>query len=399
VLAELASLGLQLRGFDAAQRQAEAAALAQRRQLESLMAASLEVRRETALDDVLAGIARAMATAVGFGRAAIWLTEEREGRPPVRLGNGVEPRRDHELEDVAVSLAATAGLSPSEAAHLGAAWSCLAQFAPLLRPAMRLSRSYLLDHRYFAEPPHLSGMVLPGLANQQWAEGTWHPDDSLTVPLEDREGNLLGLISMDEPLNRAVPTQEDCRSLEFFADQCALAVVESRRLQRARQEATSDPLTGLANRRGLLETGPPVVLRAQEAGAPCCALYVDIDHFKAVNDTFGHATGDQLIALVGRTVAGRLRRSDLFARYGGEEFVAILPGTDLRQAAKLAEEVRALVEEVTSTQMGPLLTARVSVGVSALRPGEDMQSLIDRADVALYDAKRSGRNRVCVVAG
>ncbi|HTV11038.1 MAG TPA: GGDEF domain-containing protein [Acidimicrobiales bacterium] len=397
-LAGLVHLGLELRRVEAAKRRAASVADAQRRQLEDLIAASLEVRGNSALEDVLSGIARAMASGVGFGRAAVWLLESRLGEPSVRLGRGVEPARDSSLKEIEISLAATVGISVAEAGRLSSAWGSLAQFAPVLRPEMRVSRSYLLDHRYFEEPAALVDIMLPAPDNEQWDEGTWHGEDSLTVPLEDREGNLLGLISMDEPLNRALPTREDCRCLEFFADQCALAVVESRRLEAALEEATTDDLTGLANRRGLLERADLVVLSTRRSGSTCSALYIDIDHFKDINDSFGHSTGDEVIASVGRTISHRLRRGDLIGRYGGEEFVVLLPNTNLEEATALAETIKELVAATEPIVVNPPLYLHVSVGVASLQPGDDMQSLLNAADAALYQAKRSGRNRVCVAS-
>lgn len=391
-LAGLAGLGLELSRIDAARRRAASVTEAQRRQLEDLISASLEVRGEAALENVLSGVVRAMASGVGFARAAVWLTGQSPGRGPARLGPGFSPRQDASLEEVPVHLAATVGLSASEAGLLSAGWTSLAMFAPIMRPDMRLSRSYLWDHRSCEYPAELRDKFLPGPPNPSWADGTWHSNDSLTVPLEDREGNLLGVISMDEPLNGALPTREDCRSLEFFADQCALAVVEARRLEAALEEATTDELTGLANRRALLERGPLIV----REGSACSALYIDIDHFKDVNDSFGHALGDEVIRAVGRIIAHRLRRGDLIARYGGEEFIVLLPFTHLEEATFLAEEIRRLVESSEPITVHPPLQLHVSIGVAAARPGDDTQSLLGAADTALYQAKRSGRNRICV---
>jgi diguanylate cyclase (GGDEF)-like protein len=123
-------------------------------------------------------------------------------------------------------------------------------------------------------------------------------------------------------------------------------------------------------------------------------LYIDIDHFKDVNDSFGHATGDEVIAAVGRSIANRLRRGDLMARYGGEEFVAVLPNTALDEAVALAEEIRHLVATSNFVAVNPPLQLHVSVGVAALRPGDDTQALLAAADAALYQAKRAGRDRV-----
>jgi diguanylate cyclase (GGDEF)-like protein len=395
-LAELAALSLEVGRVDAAGRRSAAVARAQRRQLEDMIAASLEVRGQAALDDALADIARAMATAVGFRRAAIYLLEPGAEGGGFRTGVGFAPAQDARLGGVAVSLAATVGLDQAEAERLNGCFTTLADFAPMMRPEMRVSRSYLFDHRFFDLPSEFREKlsIAPGVAG--CVEGMWHLEDSLTVPLEDRQGYLAGIISLDEPLNGALPTREDCRALELFADQCALAVAESRRLEAALEDATTDDLTGLANRRALMERAPELVRSATRDGSTCSALYFDIDHFKDINDSFGHATGDEVIGAVGRAIANRLRRGDLVARYGGEEFVAVLPKTGVEEAVALAEEIRRLVATATLVDVYPPLQLHVSVGVAGLRPGDDTQALLAAADAALYQAKRAGRDRVCV---
>ena len=280
---------------------------------------------------------------------------------------------------------ATAGLDPAEAAQLSKAVTSMAEFAPFMQPEMRLSRSYFFDHRLSRLPAELHDRLCVPEMPSDWVEGMWHPEDSLTVPLEDRDGNLLGVISIDEPLNRSRPTREDCRALELFADQCALAVVECGKLQAALEEATTDDLTGLVDRRGFLERAPGLVMQARRDGTTCSALFIDIDHFKMVNDNYGHATGDEVIATVAHTIAGRLRRGDLVARYGGEEFVAFLPDTPLDEATGLAEEIRRLV---THTRLPAADTALRPQG---LNRGPRPASRFNRGRRPVSPPQRPGR--------
>lgn len=394
-LAEITALGLDLERSSADERRCALSAEAERRQLENLISAGLQVRGEAGLDGVLADIARSMVSAVGFARAAIYLVDGTPGMPGVQISSGFEPSTDAQLSKVGVTLAATVGLAPSEEALLRS-FTCLGQFAPLMRPEMRLSRSYLFDHRLFELPAAVHDQLVPAVVADDWVDGMWHAEDSLTVPLLDRQGCVLGLISMDEPVDRCLPSREDCRALEFFADQCALAVVESRRLEAAKEEATTDLLTGLANRRAFLERAPTLVHASRLSGSACAALYIDIDRFKDINDSFGHAVGDEVIAAVGHAIAQRLRRGDLVARYGGEEFVALLPGTTLHEAAGLAEAIRKLVPLADLPEVNPPLEVHVSVGVACLRAGDDTAGLLAAADAALYRAKRTGRDRVCL---
>jgi diguanylate cyclase len=126
-------------------------------------------------------------------------------------------------------------------------------------------------------------------------------------------------------------------------------------------------------------------------------LMTDIDHFKAFNDTYGHLTGDQVLRLVAQSVKQNVKGQDIAARYGGEEFAVILPNTVLRSAVTVADHIRRAVmsKELMKRSTGEHLgRITISIGVASLRPGDNMQSLIGRADTCLYAAKRAGRNRV-----
>ncbi|GIX31055.1 MAG: hypothetical protein KatS3mg124_1527 [Porticoccaceae bacterium] len=166
-------------------------------------------------------------------------------------------------------------------------------------------------------------------------------------------------------------------------------------LARLREEAAHDPLTGLANRRTLVETLVREVARARRSGSSLAILLIDLDHFKAVNDRFGHRVGDRVLKEVAERIRARLRGQDLLARYGGEEFVAVLPDTDLAGAETVAEAIRRALADAPLQVRGLRVTA--SLGVAAA-PGEAPdpagERLLAAADRALYAAKRAGRNRV-----
>src|SRR6187455_840704 len=162
--------------------------------------------------------------------------------------------------------------------------------------------------------------------------------------------------------------------------------------------ATIDRLTGVANRQALLAYLFTEVERATRYGRPLCVAFVDIDHFKAVNDSYGHAAGDTVLRGVAQTVAENLRASDLIGRYGGEEFMLILTETDVEEGAALSEKLRELVERKRFAIEGnPELSVTVSIGIAGgtglqLR----METLVRDADAAMYSAKSLGRNQTYI---
>jgi diguanylate cyclase (GGDEF)-like protein/hemerythrin-like metal-binding protein/PAS domain S-box-containing protein len=153
--------------------------------------------------------------------------------------------------------------------------------------------------------------------------------------------------------------------------------------------AHTDALTGIGNRRMLETRLDEEVVRAQRYAHPLAVAFIDIDHFKRVNDTLGHDAGDAAIAKVAHSLKAALRECDIIGRWGGEEFLAILIETNLLDAAEVVERMRKAVSEATAADAAPVT---VSVGLACLRPGEDKHALIRRADKALYAAKASGRN-------
>ena len=187
------------------------------------------------------------------------------------------------------------------------------------------------------------------------------------------------------------------RPSKFFADQCAVAVTNARRYEEMKAEALTDSLTGLANRRALDAAVVREIARPRRDATPCTVLFIDIDRFKDINDSVGHAVGDSVLQAVGCGLRDRLRRGDLLARYGGEEFVALLPDTDLQAALRVAEVLRRRIASLDFRSLAGGLPVRVSIGVAQL--SEELMSaglLVSAADSAMYEAKRQGRNRVVV---
>jgi diguanylate cyclase (GGDEF)-like protein len=162
-----------------------------------------------------------------------------------------------------------------------------------------------------------------------------------------------------------------------------------------RSDAVIDPLTGMLNRKALAVRVQELSQQSSVTGEPVGVIVADLDRFKQVNDTRGHATGDAVLTAVAYVLRKQLRAFDLAYRLGGEEFLILVPGSDLAHTAELAERLR---ERVCASPVGEGVHVTMSLGVGASQQGEcfNYASVFSVADAALYRAKRSGRNRVCV---
>jgi diguanylate cyclase (GGDEF)-like protein len=165
-------------------------------------------------------------------------------------------------------------------------------------------------------------------------------------------------------------------------------------LSEALTSAKLDPLTGLLTRVALDEQLAAAAERSHRAGLPFSVVMLDIDHFKRVNDTWGHEAGDRVLVAVAKAVQGAIRGTDRAVRYGGEEMTVTLPGADKQAARVVAERIRSAVEAQDHTEISPDLRVTVSAGCALLPPGQTMTEALAAADKALYRAKDKGRNRV-----
>lgn len=174
-------------------------------------------------------------------------------------------------------------------------------------------------------------------------------------------------------------------------------------LDALRQTTLTDDLTGLGNRKQLLQEGPRLIDSALRAGKRVSLLMLDLDHFKAVNDTHGHAAGDAVLTAFAELLGREVRQSDIFARVGGEEFVVLAPNAGATAAGELAERIREAVAALTVQSGEVSLSLTVSIGVATLAPEPDgaasglrapLEALMAAADEAMYEAKKNGRNRV-----
>lgn len=207
------------------------------------------------------------------------------------------------------------------------------------------------------------------------------------APLKSREGFNLGTLCVIDHIPRRVNAHE----ISLLKDMAAIVVDE----MELRKRAGTDVLTGLYTRRMIDEIAAHEIARARRGNQPFAAALIDIDKFKTVNDTFGHAAGDAVLRMIGPACRKSLRTTDMIARYGGEEIVILLPETDLKQAAPVLDRVRRDVMALLVPELGGRWVVTASIGAAELSPeDENIADMLVRADAALYRAKESGRNRV-----
>lgn len=208
------------------------------------------------------------------------------------------------------------------------------------------------------------------------------------LPLTGQRRNL-GVLAL------SAVKAEDKDKITILANQFALALRRVRLYQDLERLAITDSLTEVHTRRYVLERFEEERLRAQARKMHMAFLMIDIDFFKTYNDKYGHLTGDQLLREIALIVKAHIREIDIVGRYGGEEFCVVLPDTDYSGAGYVAERIRSAVAETTIKAYDTTTKATLSVGISVYpQDGKKMSELIDKADWALYRAKKQGRNRV-----
>ncbi|HWH31499.1 MAG TPA: sensor domain-containing diguanylate cyclase, partial [Egibacteraceae bacterium] len=238
------------------------------------------------------------------------------------------------------------------------------------------------------------------------AQGELVGVQQITVPLLGR-GRTLGVLSLTRDAPELPFSADDLDAIQTFAGQASGAIENVMLHHEARRLSVTDALTGLWNFRYLQLQAERELESSERFDRPMSLLICDLDHFKSVNDEFGHQVGDDVLVEVAARLRDATRVPDVVARYGGEEFVVLLPGTDPEGAAATAERIRAAVADVPVTTSAirrdghPLeLQVTCSVGVATHpRDGRTVAALLRSADAAMYNAKRGGRNRVVVAAG
>ncbi len=211
------------------------------------------------------------------------------------------------------------------------------------------------------------------------------------APIVNEQGEPRGILASFEDVTQLEKKKNELGELVKHLHRSSAAI--QRQNRDLEQLANHDPLTGCKNRRSFFDNFHTLWLAAKRYEMPISAIMVDIDHFKSINDTYGHSVGDDVLRVVSSTLQSPLREADILCRYGGEEFAVVLPNTDIEQAVAVAERLRSAISQA---QM-PVAKLRVtaSLGVSVISEATlDPQEMLDQADKGLYVAKRQGRDQV-----
>ena len=210
-------------------------------------------------------------------------------------------------------------------------------------------------------------------------------------------GKLYGTVNFSsvracEPFSR-----DDLVFMQLLADTVGYEIHQNAMRNQLSLRASPDELTGLANRRATMESLRWQMAYSLRSGVPLAVLSLDLDYFKSINDTWGHAGGDQVLLGFARLLRAVTREVDLCGRLGGEEFIVVLPDTDAGGGTVVGDRLRRRLAETPMSVLGSeSVTVTVSAGLTELQPGDTLESMLNRVDRALYQAKQSGRDRLCV---
>lgn len=347
----------------------------------------------TELPQVLARVAKPAPESMGTGRAPPPL-ERLSSLLDGLLFQAVLTREIHQLVshiDDLRSLASGLGKLAGEVVDapylvIALAAECVRTHAVLVRgpwPSENVADAWA--YLGIDDPEQACVSVEPVMGTQPF-----EPGDSRSFPIEVG-GERLGEVTAYS--GRARISARDCETLEVLARESGLVVKSALLAAEARELARTDVMTGLANRRAVLERLEHEKAVAKRRRSSVVVVLCDVDHFKAVNDTFGHAMGDDVLRAVALALRGAVRNVDLVGRWGGEEFLAVLPEASEAGARIVAERMRMAIERLPPFEAGPSRVT-ASFGAAAWAGDAKLEILIERADRALYRAKSRGRNRV-----
>jgi diguanylate cyclase (GGDEF)-like protein len=329
--------------------------------LEQLLAVSSMLAAQDSIEPILQSVCEGVQRALGFEKVTIELVDPDSGLLVPRAAVGWPPGEEPRWE---VSLAATAGLIDS---------------------AFEVGGCFLLSH----EAGRLRAPTEYGdVQSQMNGRGPFAWDRHwLFVPLCDQDGAIVGRIWANDPEDRLLPSEALLEALAVFANQATMAIVSAGQLEQLRALAEQDPLTGLLNRRTFMREVEQEVERAQRYGRGLALVLCDLDHFKLLNDTHGHPTGDAALCRLAEVLATVLRGGDSAFRIGGDEFALLLPEAGYDDADVV---VRRLAQAFRDAADPPFASLGITFGIATLTPDAiDAEALIRRADAALYESKRA----------
>jgi diguanylate cyclase (GGDEF)-like protein len=255
----------------------------------------------------------------------------------------------------------------------------------LMKEKYRVSNSYFIPEEAEEILPPESAFI-GKYDNRSKDQSAWRDMDLLWIPITDRMGKMVALISPDKPRNGKRPTLEDITILEIFANQVFIALESSTEFEKLQEKAIRDGQTGLYNHTEFYNKLEGVIQKDEKF----CLAMIDIDDFKLVNDTYGHQMGDEVIKYISDTIKRSIRHGDVAARYGGEEFAIIFKGMDKRTAKSIAERLRVSVSGGNSP-----VKVTISIGVACYpKDANSSAEIVAVADKALYTAKLRGKNMV-----
>ena len=343
-----------------------AASTRHQRALEELLAVSSRITGETSSGEILRRVCVGIRDALDFENVCAALADPETGVVVPHASAGWQLDELRERAPISV-----------------------AQVEPLLDDEFLLEGCYLLTHEAARERLSSDVEVSPSQLN---GSGPWAWNRHwLIVPLRDGRGALLGIIWVDNPCDRLVPSADRLQALRIFANDASAALLSGRHLGELRFLANHDPLTRLLNRRAFVNRLEGEVARARRYGRSFGLVLADLDAFKQLNDRYGHATGDEALAAFAGVLAECLRQPDDAFRIGGDEFAMILAEATHDDARFVVSRINSLLEHLSAGRERWLTGLSSSFGfASCPADASDAQTLFSLADEALYDAKRNG---------
>ncbi len=356
--------------------------------LSSLLKVGLRLTSERDLERLLRMIIEETTEVMEADRSSLFLIDREKDEMWAKIAQGAETA---EIRfPVGTGIAGTVGKT-GEIVNIADAYDDVRFNREIDRRTGYRTRSILC-----APLRNMQGTIIGAVQVLNKRTGTFTADDeALLTALASQAAIALenaDLYTKLKELNAKLEEKVEERTADLVAANERLSVLN----QELEQISITDSLTQVFNRRFFMERARQEVKRVNRYGSSVSLLMIDIDHFKKVNDTYGHLAGDSVLNGVARLVKGRLRETDVLARYGGEEFMLIATPMDREGAVILGERIRALIESHPFNFDGKSISVTVSIGVSSWKPEmkENFEELIRLADDALYGAKEEGRNRV-----